>query len=125
MSIIDDLKTLRGEGRTAPPTDDLVSEPCPLLWELLTADRYKDGSPRILPEISISRVPGGYEATLRDHEMWMQVSAFVGRLADLPVALEAVLRDPTRPWRPFQSYRNKKGPQLEQEKPVAKGKKKK
>jgi len=100
------------EGRVTAPHDDAVEQECPDLWEILTLDQYADKSKRMLPEISINRVPGGYEVSLKDHEMCQQLTTFCPTLAEAAKALETALHDPTRPWKPFKSYRNQKGPKV-------------
>lgn len=112
MSALEDMMGQVVEGRVAHPDDPVVEKDCPDLWEFLTLDVYKDKSKRMLPELTVNRVPGGYEVTLKDHEMCSQLSTFSPTLAGLAAALEAALHDPTRPWKPFQSYRNRKGPKL-------------
>jgi len=112
MSALEDMMSQAIEGRISAPSDDDLESSCPDLWELLTLDKYKDGSKRMLPELTVNRVPGGFEVSLRDHEMCLQITTFAPILMDLGRALETALHDPTRPWKPFQSYRNKKGPKV-------------
>lgn len=112
MSALEDMMGQALEGRVSAPSDEGLETLCPDLWELLTLDQYKDKSKRMLPEITVNSVPGGYEVTLKDHEMCLQVTTFASTLGGLGTALEAALHDPTRPWKPFQSYRNRKGPKV-------------
>jgi hypothetical protein len=112
MSALEDMMGQALEGRVAAPDDDGLEKLCPDLWELLTLDQYKDKTKRMLPELTVNRVPGGYEVTLKDHEMCLQVTTFSPILSAIGQALEAALHDPTRPWKPFQSYRNRKGPKV-------------
>lgn len=124
MSALEDMMSQAIEGRITAPTDDELESTCLDLWELLTLDRYKDGSKRMLPELTVNRVPGGYEVSLRDHEMCCQVTTFSRQLHLIGPALETALHDPTRPWKPFQSYRNKKGPKVPESNGTSQAKKK-
>lgn len=125
MSALEDMMGQALEGRVAAPDDDQLEANCPDLWELITLDQYRDKSKRMLPEISINRVPGGYEVTLKDHEMCLQVTTFSAKLSGIAEALEAALHDPTRPWKPFQSYRNRKGPKVPEGSATGQGRRKK
>ena len=66
MGLMEDLAAKRAEGRIFPPVDESVQNKCPLLWEMLTMDRWSDGRRRVLPRILIDRVSGGYLVTLQD-----------------------------------------------------------
>lgn len=124
MSALEQMMSQAIEGRISAPSDEDLEQSCPDLWELLTLDKYKDASKRMLPEISVNRVPGGFEVTLKDHEMCLQITTFAPILMDIGRALEAALHDPTRPWKPFQSYRNRKGPKVPESNGTSQTKKK-
>jgi hypothetical protein len=103
---VDSLRPGQGAARITAPNDDRLAERCPFLWEILTLDRYSDDTVRILPEVVIRRLPGAYEVTLRDHASRQSKSVAFLEAASLWDALEAALSDPTRPWRPYDSYLN-------------------
>lgn len=105
-SIVDTLRGREGAGRIVAPNDDETERQWPWLWELLTVDRYRDKTTRHLPELLIRRVSGAYEVTLRDHASRQQKTAYALTLAGLWESLEAALVDPTRPWKPYDSYLN-------------------
>jgi len=112
MRLIDQLQMMVAEKVTTPPTDQAVEEACPNLWEMLTQDKWADGSDRILPVLQIERVSGGYKASLQDHALLIKKTAMVGTLAEVPAALERALIDQDVPWETFKSYRNKQGPKV-------------
>lgn len=112
MSVLSDQTARVLEGRVTAPDDDELEKGCPELWEYLTLDQYADKSKRMLPEITINRVPSGYEVTLKDHELCSQLSTFTTTLSGLGAALEAAMHDASKAWKPFQSYRNRKGPKI-------------
>lgn len=112
MSRIDELAYEVGGGRITPPTDPELEAACPFLWDYLTVDRWKDDTARILPRITISRVPGGYKVVIQDDGLWVQKSVICQRLQDVAVALEKGLLDQLLPFEPFKSFRNKSGPKV-------------
>lgn len=112
MSVLEEQTARVLEGRITKPDDDATERNCPELWEFLTMDQYADGSKRMLPEIVVHRTPGGYEATLKDHELCQQLSTHVHTLSGVGDALELAMHDPAKTWKPFQSYRNRKGPKI-------------
>lgn len=114
MRLIEQLQQAVAAGGMAPPADDQVEQRCPNLWEMLTTDKWGDATDRILPEMVIERVPGGYKVTLRDHALCIRKSALCLTLGDAWDALERALTDSTTPWEAFASYRNKKGPKVEE-----------
>lgn len=101
---IDGLKLGSGPKRISAPNDETLQGLCPFLWELLTLDQYSDGSPRALAEIVLRRVPGGYEASVRDHASRQAKAVTFLESCLMWEALEAVLCDPTRPWKVYDSY---------------------
>jgi hypothetical protein len=117
MSIVDKFRDQFQEGKIAPPHDPELEKACPNLWELLTLTHWgEDGKvKRILPELVVNRVPGGFEVILKDHATCLQTSAFAPRLIDIAKALEAALLDSTKPLKPFQSFRNR-SPKIPEEK---------
>lgn len=90
-----------------PPCDHPVESKCPLLWNLLTQDRYADGTTRPLPTIKIDRVSGGYLVALQDHATRSAVGVTIRQLGDLERALERCLADPDTAWRDFDSFKVK------------------
>lgn len=116
MRLIEKLAAMVAEKAVMPPSDADVEKIAPNLWEMLTLDKWGDGTERLLPQIVIERVPGGYRATLKDDSLCIRKSALVNRLADVPAALEAVLVDEGIPWETFKSYRNRGGPKVPGEK---------
>ena len=111
MSYIDDLARQRVDGTMQAPPDDLVRDSCPLLWELLVLDTYddKEHTKRVMPEIVVGRVNGGYAVTVKDHETCQQKQLFALRWAEIPQEVERALSDPTRPWYAFKSFKNRLG----------------
>lgn len=109
MSLIDRLRKEAPNGHVQPPNDEALAKACPLLWEMLTLDQYRDKSDRILPEVKIRRVGGGYEVVLQDHETCTQIGAVSLTWEGLPAALEAALGATSTVWRSFKSYVNPKG----------------
>lgn len=119
MSRVDDLADAVGGGRVTPPNDEVVEKEAPFLWDYLTVDRWKDGTSRILPRITISRVPGAYKVVIQDDGLWVQKSIIIQTLADLVGSLEKGLLSDQLPFEPFKSFRNKQGPKVPgEEKPT-------
>lgn len=87
----------------SPPDDPEVARRCPLLWELLTLDRYSDGSERVMPTLKIERVAGGYLAILQEHASRQQVQVKALKLGDVPRALESLLASDLDAWKPYDS----------------------
>jgi hypothetical protein len=112
MSIVLDLAAKVLEGTITPPDDEGLKDKCPKLWDLVTQDRYddKERTRRQLAEIAITRVSGGYALVLKDHETCQQLEAFSTTFDGIATALEQAMNDPTRAWKTFKSYRNRKGP---------------
>lgn len=118
MGILEDLKAVASDRRVTPPDDPETEKQGPNLWELLTQDRWGDGSERVLPTLTISRVPGGYRVVYTDDSLWIKKSVVISRLNELVSVLEASLVDDS-PWEAMKkSYRNKKGPPIPEEKPT-------
>lgn len=122
MRLIDELQQMVAAKVTTPPTDPEVEEHCPNLWEMLTADKWGDGSERMLPVLKIERVSGGYKATLQDDALCIKKSAHALTLGDVPKALEKALLDQETPWESFKSYKNKQGPKVPEQLSTRKGK---
>lgn len=95
--------------RIPEPDDPECEHAFPNLWEFLTLDQYAGGLERILGEITIVRIPGGYRATIKDHDTGKAKSASSLTLLDCFRGLEEALCDPNCPWIDFKSYKNKKG----------------
>jgi len=112
MRLIDELQQMVALKVTTPPNDPDVEEAAPNLWQMLTLDKWADGSDRMLPVIKIERVSGGYRATLQDDALCIKKSCMVAVLADVPKALEKAIVDPELPWENFKSYKNKQGPKV-------------
>lgn len=109
MRLIEQLQQMVAANVVLPPDDPEFAEQCPNLWEMLVTDKWGDGTARMLPQLAIERISGGYKATLKDHSLLIQKSAVANRLCDVPKALEAALCDQAVPWEIFKSYRNKAG----------------
>lgn len=118
MGHLDQLAKAVAERKFPPPSDEAVENAAPFLWEMLTQEKWGDGSERILPTIKIERVPGAYRVTLQDDSLCIRKAVIVHRIADLVPALEAVLQNADVPWETFKSYRNKKGAPVPEEKPT-------
>lgn len=103
-SLPEQLLARHGRTGIAPPDDEAVQAGQPFLWQLLTQDRYSDGTIRELPSIRVERASGGYAVTLQDHASNQQCSCWVGTLGELAEGLEAILGD-LQAWRPFQSFK--------------------
>lgn len=116
MGLLNDLARMVAERRFPPPVDAETEEKCPNLWEMLTMEKWGDGSERILPTIKIERVPGAYRVSLVDDSLCIRKAVIVPCLSVAFEALERVLIDPETPWETFKSYRNKKGPPVPEEK---------
>jgi hypothetical protein len=109
MRLIEQLQQMVAANVVLPPDDPEVSEACPNLWEMITADKWGDGTTRMLPQLIIERVSGSYKVTIKDHSLCIQKSAVANRLHDCWGALEKALVDQETPWESFKSYRNKQG----------------
>ena len=116
MRQLEALAKMVAERRMNPPDDPEVQKIAPFLWEMLTIDAWGDGSERIMPQIVVERVPGGYKVTLKDDSLCIRKSALVLHWADLVAGLEAALVDDALPWETFKSYRNRQGPKVPGEK---------
>lgn len=114
MSRVDDLIEQVGEGRILPPDDPAFAMLYPFLWEMLTTDRWGDETERILPRLTIDRISGGYIIGIQDDSLCHKKSVRVLTIEDAWKALEATLNDPDAPWMAFKSYRNKKGPKVQE-----------
>lgn len=123
MSRLDDLADELQGGRITPPDDEALEKACPYLWDYLTVDKWKDGSARLLPRITVDRVPGGYKVCLQDDGLWVKKTVIVQTFAGIAEALEKGLLDAQLPFEPFKSFRNKSGPKVaEGEKKTGRGK---
>jgi len=109
MRLIEQLQQMVAAHVVRPPDDPEVEAACPNLWEMVTIDKWGDGTDRMLPQLVIERIDGSYKITLKDHSLCIQKSAVANRLQDLPAALEKALVDQEMPWESFKSYRNKQG----------------
>jgi hypothetical protein len=103
MSLIDDLAANNGKRMMTPPTDERLEKGCPLLWSMLVQAEFADGTQRVMPDIIIRRVTGGYEVTLRDHDFCLQKTAMTRTMDGAFKALEKSLADPEAPWKPYAS----------------------
>jgi len=112
MRLIEQLQEMVAAHTTAPPDDPELEQAAPNLYEMLTLDKWADGTDRILPQLLIERTPGGYRATLKDDALCIRKSALCNRLSDVPAALERALLDREVPWESFKSYRNRGGPKV-------------
>lgn len=86
-----------------------MQERCKFFWELMTVDKNADGSDRLLPVLTVSRIPGGYRCVIQDIETSQQKAFSFERLTDLAVAAEYAVIDPRVPWVAFNNKRNPKG----------------
>jgi len=116
MRQLEQLAKMVAERRMNPPDDPDVEKTAPFLWEMLTVDAWADGTERLMPQIVIERVPGGYKATLKDDSLCIRKSVLVLHWASIIAALESTLGDDKVPWEAFKSYRNKGGPKIPGEK---------
>ena len=112
MALLDDLAKTISEGRIAPPDDPDTEKACPTLWVFLTQHQWGDGTVRMLPQIVIERIGGGYRVTLRDDSLCVRKGATCVTLSEAFTALEKALVDGSVPWEDFKSYRNKQGPKV-------------
>jgi len=108
-SVIEELKGIATGRRIAPPDDPEVEEQCRKFWQWATETDAGEGRIRLLPDISLSRVTGGWKLVLKDIETSLCKKGTVQRLEDLARACEAILCDVTIPWEPFQNLKNPKG----------------
>ncbi len=112
MRRLEELAKAVAERRMNPPDDPEVEKAAPFVWEMLTIDTWGDGSERIMPQLVIERVPGGYKIVLKDDSLCIRKSALATHWCDLLTALEAALVDDELPWETFKSYRNRQGPKV-------------
>lgn len=112
MSRLDELAEKISQGRVEPPAEEMLLEECPFLWEMMTTDKWGDDTDRILPQLVIDRIGGGYRITLKDDALCVMKRATSVSLQGLFKALEEALLSPDVPWESFRSYRNKKGPKV-------------
>jgi hypothetical protein len=75
-----------------------------LLWGLLTLNRYRDGSERVLSALAVDRVSGGYMVRLLDHASRQQLSCYATSWRAIPRVIEASLRSANAVWRPYNSF---------------------
>ncbi len=118
MDRLEALARLVAERRMHPPNDPEVEKEAPFLWEMLTSDKWGDGSERILPTIRIERVPGAYRVSLVDDSLCIRKTVLVSQLDGFWKHLDRCLNDDEVPWEGFKSYKNKKGPPIPAEKPT-------
>jgi hypothetical protein len=90
-----------------PPADPELEHSCPLLWELLTLDSYSDGTNRVLADLRIERMSGGYVVTVLDHASNQQASAYAATLSTAARALELQIGSGEDCWRPYKSFKVK------------------
>lgn len=94
----------------AKPYDPDTAEACPLFWELVTLDRYpKNDKDRLLPEIRLSRIDGGWLAILQDIETGYETRFEFTAMLDLARAAEKALGSGKTVWKAFMNHKNKKG----------------
>jgi hypothetical protein len=92
----------------AKPYDPEVEDKYPNLWQYLSMAEYSDGTPRLLPTVTLNRVPGGYVVSLQDHEMMRQCRCEASTLSSVWEVLEVSIVVPTN-WTYYKSRVNRKG----------------
>jgi hypothetical protein len=79
-----------------------------MLFEWLTRDGYADGEERLVPEVLIECGFGGWNVTLKDHEMGLQATFECDQWEDIPALAESLYAKGKLPWKEFRTYRTKK-----------------
>lgn len=121
----DDLFESKRAGGITPPCDDHTEHVAPRFWDHLTRCKYKTGQERSPCELTITRIPGGYQCVLKEHDFAEQKTFAFLTLLDLAESAERALNDPLIPWKAFESYKNPKGIKKFEDKSVDKDKKEK
>jgi hypothetical protein len=108
-SIVDTLNEKAKAKSVQAPYDPDTAEACPFFWELVTKDRYDAERDRLLPEITLTRVDGGWEAVIRDIETSQETRFAFGAFLELARAAEKHLVSARGLWKPFKNRKNQKG----------------
>ena len=109
MNIVEARLAAKKAGGCLPVQDPALEQHCPNLYQYLTVN-FKSGSKdRVMPEIVINRVPGLFQAVLKDHVTCEQIEAYAATWDGLAPALEAALTAEAPAWKPMKSYRNPRG----------------
>jgi len=85
-----------------------LAEAFPQLIEFLVATRYEDGSPRVLPSLTIFYDAAALKACLNDRDQGLVAFISAASLTGLLEALEAGLSDDTLDWRLSQTSSSKR-----------------
>jgi len=120
-SKVEELALALSKAKFVPPSDSDFEELCPFLWEMMTLDKWADGTDRIPSTIKVERVSGGYRATIIDDSLCVKKGVYVSKFADILVELERVLPLESVPWEAIKSFKNKGGAKVPGEKVKKKG----
>jgi hypothetical protein len=107
--IVAELEASARAKRTPPPYDPDTADQCPLFWQLVTQDQTKTGEQRLLPDVKLTRVPGGWLCAIQDVETAQETRFTFEALRELALAAERHLTSGKAVWLPFKSMKNPKG----------------
>lgn len=98
----------RAKGVT-PPFDPDTETAAPFFWDLVTRSVNGDGSERLLPDIRITREPGGWVCVVQDVETSQETRFAFQGLLDLARAAERHMTSPDCVWKKYKNRKNPKG----------------
>jgi hypothetical protein len=98
----------RAKGVTAPYDPD-TEEAAPLFWELCTTSVNADGTERLLPDLRLTRVGGGWQCVIQDVETSQETRFQFGAILDLARAAERHLTSAGCVWTKYKNRKNPKG----------------
>ena len=92
-------KQLSAEGGGSVPVIASLAKKYPMLWEFMSMTRYDDGSPRVLPTVSLFVTAEGLKASLNDRDQGQVAFVTGDSLEAVLASLEAGLDGDTLDWR--------------------------
>lgn len=116
--IVLELAKNAAKKRTPAPDDDDTRLGCPKFWGIIAVDRYPSGQDRLLPELKLVRVPGGWRCTVQDVETSQETRFEFEALLDLARAAESHLTSGNAVWTYYKNRKNQKGIDRHKDKPT-------
>lgn len=100
--------TIAADGRPCDVPDHASLKAMPLLMEMLTTDRWDDGTPRLPSAISLFIEDGRWKAAINDKDLRASLYVTADTLVGALKALESALASPSPDWRGWNKGKGKK-----------------